>query len=362
MFAMLVRAIKLAIVSHMNPFLNVFNVAKTDKAYHCDTPPCWFMRQAGRYLPEYREVRKNADNFLTMCYTPELATEVTLQPIRRFGMDAAIIFSDILVIPHKLGQHVEFVTGFGPKLEPITSLEDARKLSLDGMTDRLAPVYKALKQTRAALPEETALIGFAGAPWTLLCYMLDGHGKNKFTDARSAIYHQKELVNGLMEFLIEAVSQHLIAQVKAGAQAVQIFDSWADYIPYTHHEALLHEPHKRIIASFKEACPDTPVISFPRAIGARAYEAFAEAVQPDGLSVDQCTDITALNIDKSIVLQGNLDPLQLLGDSAGSNAQARRIIDAMADRPFIFNLGHGMIPTIPPEHLGALINSIRNTS
>ena len=346
----------------MNPFLNVFHHAKLPKPYHQDTPPCWFMRQAGRYLPEYREVRKQADNFLTMCYTPELATEVTLQPIRRFDMDAAIIFSDILVIPHKLGQPVEFITGFGPKLEPISSLDQVKSLDLDGMVDKLAPVYEALRQTRAALPQHTALIGFAGAPWTLLCYMLDGHGKNKFVTARSAIYHQKELVEPLITLLIDAVSQHLIAQIEAGAQAVQIFDSWADYIPYTHHELLLHEPHKRIIANVKRAYPDTPIISFPRAIGARAYEAFAQAVQPDGLSVDQCTDIISLSISNNIVLQGNLDPLQLLGDCEGSARQARNIVDALADRPFIFNLGHGMVPAIPPEHLGALIHSIRNKS
>jgi uroporphyrinogen decarboxylase len=345
----------------MNSYLSVFLNAHQPR-YYCNTPPCWFMRQAGRYLPEYREVRKQAGDFLTMCYTPALATEVTLQPIKRYGMDAAIIFSDILVIPHKLGQHVEFVSGYGPKLSPITSLQGVTNLNLDNMVAQLEPVYEAIRQTRQALPADTALIGFAGAPWTLLCYMLDGHGKDKFATARTAIYDKQPLVTALIELLIEAVAAHLIAQVKAGADAVQLFDSWADYIPYTHRELLLHKPHQRIIALFKAACPNTPFVCFPRGIGKAAYETFAQYVQPDGLSVDQFTDITSLDIDTSIVLQGNLDPHQLLADSEGSNAEARRIIEAMAHRPFIFNLGHGMIPAIPPEHLGALINTIRKAS
>ena len=195
------------------------------------TPPCWFMRQAGRYLPEYRALREKAGGFLNMCYTPELATEITLQPIRRFGMDAAIIFSDILVVPHGLGRPLEFRTGEGPWLEPLTDMAQLQALDLSRMIDHLQPVYAALRATRRELPESTALIGFAGAPWTLLCYMLDGNGKHDFEQARATLYANPALVGGLMRILAEAVSLHLIEQINAGADAVQLFDSWAGFVP-----------------------------------------------------------------------------------------------------------------------------------
>ncbi len=319
------------------------------------------MRQAGRYLPEYRALREDAGDFLTLCYTPELACEVTLQPIRRFGMDAAIIFSDILVVPHGLGRDLSFVKGQGPWLEPLETEEDVSALNQDAMIEFLQPVYEALRITRQELPDDTALIGFAGAPWTLLCYMLDGNGKQDFINARSAIYKTPGLVAALIETLTEAVTAHLIAQIEAGAQAVQLFDSWASHVPAGKREALVFAPAKRIVEAIRAAHPDVPVIGFPRAIGAADMMRYAEMVIPDGLSVDMYTDmgILARRIPESIVLQGNLDPLALVHDMAYVRAEVKRLKEVMADRPFVFNLGHGVLPSTPPSHMKELVECIR---
>lgn len=320
------------------------------------------MRQAGRYLPEYRALRETSGGFLNMCYTPDIATEITLQPIERFGMDAAIIFSDILVIPQGLGQKLEFIQGFGPQLEAITDISVLESLQPDAMIEFLAPVYQAISQTRKSLDNDKALIGFAGAPWTLLCYMLDGNGKEQFTTTRSAIYHSPDLVNSLMALLTDAIAQHLIKQIEAGANAVQLFDSWAAHVPSTHREALIYKPARVIIEQVRAAQPDVPILCFPRGIGEADYVLFADYVEPDGLSVDQSIDIEALAeiIPKHIVLQGNLDPLQLIHDSVGINARAKQLKTAMQTRPFIMNLGHGVLQTTPPEHMAALVETIRS--
>jgi uroporphyrinogen decarboxylase len=320
------------------------------------------MRQAGRYLPEYRALRESAGGFLNMCYTPELATEITLQPIRRYGMDAAIIFSDILVIPHGLGRHLEFRQGEGPWLDPITRMEELQALDLSRMLAFLQPVYAALRATRAALPDATALIGFAGAPWTLLCYMLDGNGKDDFAHARAAIYANPVLVNGLMRILSEAVALHLIEQINAGADAVQLFDSWAAHVPSDHREALIYAPTNHIMARVKKVHPAVPFLCFPRGVGATDYAHFVEQVAPDGISVDYCTDIVSLaaTMPPNLVLQGNLDPLQLVHDIAGIKANVARLKHAMQKRPFIMNLGHGVLPPTPVEHMAQLIEAIRS--
>jgi uroporphyrinogen decarboxylase len=325
-------------------------------------PPCWFMRQAGRYLPEYRELREKAGGFLNMCYTPELATEITLQPIRRFGMDAAIIFSDILVVPHGLGRELEFRTGEGPWLEPLTRIEELQALDIGRMVEFLQPVYQALQATRAALPKETALIGFAGAPWTLLCYMLDGNGKDDFIQARSAIYRDPALVSGLMRILSEAVAYHLIAQIDAGADAVQLFDSWAAHVPASHRAALLYQPAKMIMERVKAVHPGVPVICFPRGIGAEDIRQFVETVAPDGLSVDYCTDMATLakTLPHNLVLQGNLDPLALVYDIEAVRRDVAALKQIMRARPFVMNLGHGVLPSTPTDHMSALIEAIRS--
>ncbi len=320
------------------------------------------MRQAGRYLPEYRELRAEAGGFLKMCYTPELACEITLQPIRRFNMDAAIIFSDILVVPHALGRELTFTTGQGPWLDPITTLAQAEALDVSQMMPHLAPVYEALHLTRAALPADTALIGFAGAPWTLACYLLDGNGKTDFINARSSLYTNPVLLDHLMETLTQAVSEHLIAQIHAGAEAVQLFDSWASHVPSSHKEMLLYRPAKAIVDAVRAVHPTTPIICFPRAIGEADYARYAAYVQPDGLSVDQFTDMVALRelVPDELVLQGNFDPLALVHNMDILTTQVEELRLAMRGRPFVFNLGHGVVPSVPPEHMQQLLDAIRH--
>ncbi len=321
------------------------------------------MRQAGRYLPEYRALREKAGGFLNMCYTPELATEITLQPIRRFGMDAAIIFSDILVVPHGLGRPLEFRTGEGPWLEPLRDMAELQALDLSRMIAHLQPVYAALTATRRELPGTTALIGFAGAPWTLLCYMLDGNGKNDFEKARAAIYTEPALVNGLMRILSEAVALHLIEQINAGADAVQLFDSWAAHVPASHQEALLIQPANHILSRIKTVHPHVPVLCFPRGIGAENVRTYVDKVAPDGISIDQFTDLAALSptLPPNLVMQGNMDPIALVHDIAGVEASVARLKQSLKKRPFIVNLGHGVLPSTPLDHMTRLIASIRAT-
>lgn len=342
----------------MKPFLAPFS------GIVADYPPCWFMRQAGRYLPEYRKIRESAGDFLVMCYTPDLATEITLQPIRRFGMDAAIIFSDILVVPHGLGQPLEFIKGYGPKLEPLVDEDELNLLNVERMVAFLHPVYQAIRQTRAALASHIALIGFAGAPWTLLCYMLDGNGKQDFVRSRTAIYEHPKLVERTIALLTHAIIEHLCQQIEAGADAVQIFDSWASHVPATHREMLVYQPTRMIVQALKARYPHVPVICFPRAIGAHDVQHFDNYVQPDGLSVDYTTDMAALysSISPSVVLQGNLDPLALMASKEVICAQARALVQLMKGRPFVMNLGHGVLPQTPPEHMQALIETIRSGS
>jgi uroporphyrinogen decarboxylase len=321
------------------------------------------MRQAGRYLPEYRALREKAGGFLNMCYTPELATEITLQPIRRFGMDAAIIFSDILLVPQGLGRPLEFRTGEGPWLEPLTDISELHALDIARMSEHLQPVYAALRLTRAQLPEATALIGFAGAPWTLLCYMLDGNGAHDFERTRAALYSNPKLVGSLMRILSEAVAEHLIAQIEAGADAVQIFDSWAAHVPATHREALLIQPVNHIIARIKQTYPHTPVIAFPRGIGAEDVRLYVDKVAPDGLSVDQFTNIETLapTLPPNLVIQGNIDPLALVHDIEAVEATVTRLKQSLKKRPYVVNLGHGVLPSTPIDHMTRLIECIRSS-
>ncbi len=323
-------------------------------------PPVWLMRQAGRYLPEYRALRARAGNFIEFCLTPELATEVTLQPVHRFGMDAAILFADILLVPHALGQSVRFVEGEGPRLEPIRDAAALAQLSDAGAAEILAPVMQTIRGVRAALPAQTTLIGFAGAPWTVATYMIEGQGGSEYEHSRSMAWTQPELFAALMDRLVTATSDYLIAQADAGAQALQLFDSWAGAVPAGLFETAVIEPTARIVAAVKARHPDIPIIGFPRGAGA-ALARYARATGVDGVGVDHMTDLAwvAQAVPQNTALQGNLDPVLLLAGGAAMEEEIRRILDAMAGRPFVFNLGHGVMQPTPPEHVARLVELVQ---
>jgi uroporphyrinogen decarboxylase len=324
------------------------------------TPPIWLMRQAGRYLPEYRSVRATTRSFLDFCYTPEKAVEVTLQPVRRFGLDAAIIFSDILVVPDALGQKVWFEEGEGPKLEPIADPAQFGQLSRERLPERLAPVYAAISATRRALPPDVALLGFAGAPFTLACYMIEGGGSRDFARVKAWAYRNPDSFGLLIDLLVEAIVDHLALQVDAGADAVQLFDSWAGLLPEEQLFALSLEPMIRIAHGVRARHPKVPIIAFPRGVGPAAlmYR------RPDAfsvLSIDTAIGAhwAARELQPTICIQGNLDPIMLLAGGPALKREATRILDKLGHGPFIFNLGHGVVPQTPPEHVAELVQAVR---
>lgn len=316
--------------------------------------PFWLMRQAGRYLPEYRGLRKKAGSFLDLCYNPDMAAEVTLQPIDRFGMDAAIIFSDILVIPHALGQKLDFQEGEGPVLGPLVMEE----LSYDAQ--KLAPVYEAIRKTRQRLSPEKTLIGFAGAPWTVACYMVDGRGGGDFQKTKIFAYAQPEKFDGLVNTLVDAITQHLADQVRAGADTVQIFDSWAGLLPEPYFTRWVIKPAKEIRSRLQKTFPGLPVIGFPRGAG-MLYSDYANNTGMDAVSLDTQTPVAWAKekFKKEICLQGNLDPVLLLTGGKAMEQAVLDILKAAEGRPFVFNLGHGIIKETPPEHVAQLAKIIR---
>ena len=298
-----------------------------------------------------------------MCYTPELAVEITLQPIRRYGFDAAILFSDILVIPDALGADVRFVEGEGPQITPIAREADLARLGFEAFDAHLAPVYATLRQLKVALPPEVTLIGFSGAPWTLAAYMVEGSGSKEWLAPRRLARQQPQLFATMVDLLTEAVTRYLSAQVEAGAEVLQLFDSWAGVLPEPELRRWCIEPTKRIVAELRARHPDVPIIAFPRGIGA-AYAAFADEVPVHGISLD--TTVPAewaartLRRDPALCLQGNLDPVALLADGASLVAEAERIVTSYGDRPFIFNLGHGVMQETPPESVGRLVDYLKS--
>jgi uroporphyrinogen decarboxylase len=326
-------------------------------------PPVWLMRQAGRYLPEYRAVRSGVRSFLELCYSPDLAVEVTLQPIRRYGLDAAIMFSDILVVPDALGAEVRFVEGEGPQLTPLRSEVDLSRLGFQSFHAHLEPVYETLRRLAVSLPAEVTLIGFAGAPWTLAAYMVEGGGSKEFLLARRLARQQPALFAGLIDLLTEAVTRFLDAQVEAGAEVLQLFDSWAGVLPETELRRWCIEPTRRIVAALSAKHPDVPIIAFPRGIGA-GYATFAEEVPVQGISLDTTVPVSwaanALRRDPGLCLQGNLDPVALLADHATLLDEAGRIVSAYGDRPFIFNLGHGVSQETPPDGVARLVDYLKS--
>ncbi len=328
-----------------------------------DVPPIWLMRQAGRYLPEYRTVRSKARDFLDFCYTPALAVEATLQPVRRFAMDGAIVFSDILVIPDALGQKVTFVEGKGPVLEPLSGPEAVAQLSHDRMAEHLVPVYQTLREVAAMLPGETALIGFCGAPWTLATYMVEGGSSREFTRVKGWAYGDPDGFGKLIDVLVDAVAGHLVMQVEAGAEVLQIFDSWAGVLPDRAFWEWSIKPIRAIIERVHAAYPDVPVIGFPKSVGV-LYEPFARETGVAAVSIDPCVplDWAARALQRSVAVQGNLDPVLLLTGGEAMTTAARDICDKLGKGPFVFNLGHGVLPQTPPEHVAELVACVREGS
>ena len=325
------------------------------------TPPVWLMRQAGRYLPEYRAVRATTKSFLEFCYTPDKAVEVTLQPIRRFGFDAAIIFSDILVVPDALGQKVWFEEGEGPKLEALTDPAQFGQLSRARLGDFLAPVYEAIKQTRAALPKETALLGFAGAPFTLACYMIEGSGSKDFAKVKKWAYAHPESFGLLIDLLVDSVIDHLSNQVEAGADGVQLFDSWAGVLPEEQLFRWSLDPLVRIAKGLRERHPSIPIIAFPRAVGPAALM-YRRPDSFTALSIDTGIGAhwAAKELQPHICVQGNLDPIMLVAGGAALEREATRILDKLGHGSFVFNLGHGVVPQTPPDNVARLVEIVRS--
>lgn len=325
-----------------------------------DTPPIWLMRQAGRYLPEYRKVKEEAGSFLDLCYTPKHAIEVTLQPIRRYGFDAAILFSDLPLIAQGLGQELWYEEGGGPRLAPIRDAAGVAALDPGPMTERLTPVYETVEGLSTALPAETTLIGFAGAPWTVACYMVEGGGSREFAEVKGWAFRDPEGFGELIDILVEATASHLCAQARAGAEVLQIFDSWASILPDTEFRRWIIEPTKVLIARIRAEFPDIPIIGFPRAAGVMYGEYVAETgVTAVSLDTTMSRAWAAKNIQSKMPVQGNLDPLALVNGGACLEREVRETLDGFSGGPFVFNLGHGIVKQTPPEHVAALIALVR---
>jgi uroporphyrinogen decarboxylase len=321
-------------------------------------PPVWLMRQAGRYLPEYRATRAKAGSFLDLCYNPDLAVEVTLQPIRRFGFDASILFSDILVVPHALGRDLRFEEGHGPRMTPI-SPDEIDRLDAGGFHAHLTPVYETVRRLRAGLPAETTLIGFCGAPWTVATYMIAGQGSPDQAVTRQFAYREPEAVAKLLGLLADVSADYLIRQVAAGADVVQIFDSWAGVLDDESFRCCCVDPIARLVNRFRDACPDTPVIGFPRGAGA-AYAGFREATGVDALGLDWTVPLPfARQLQASGAVQGNLDPLRLVAGGDALERGVAAILDTLGDGPLVFNLGHGITPEAPIAHVEAMLARVR---
>ncbi|MES2214446.1 MAG: uroporphyrinogen decarboxylase [Pseudomonadota bacterium] len=332
-----------------------------DKKITLTPPPIWIMRQAGRYLPEYRKIRESLGGFLDLCYNPEKAAEVTLQPIKRFDLDAAIIFSDILILPHSMGLNVHFEEGEGPVVERILQESDLKKLKIDKDNEKLQRVYEAISLTRATLRRDKALIGFVGAPWTVATYVLEGRGKHDFSYSREVAYSNPKFVAALIEKLTEQTIHHLLSQIKAGADIVQIFDSWAGVLGEAEYEEFVIKPTIQIVKEIKKQYPNTPIIGFPRGSG-YLYEKYISNTGVDAVGLDQNVPISTMaKFQEKIVVQGNLDPVVLLSDKETIKKKAEDILDKVGrNGKFIFNLGHGILPRTPIENVEYLVECVRS--
>ena len=336
-------------------FLSTLQGTKSGKT------PIWVMRQAGRYLEEYRKIRANQKDFISFCLNPEQASAVTLQPIARYGFDAAIIFSDILIIPWAMNRNVRFKTGVGPLLDPMENPNDIDASCLDGLRLKLAPVGQALTLTRAALPPETTLIGFAGAPWTLITYMAEGGTSRDFLKARQWAWQNKKALDGLLDILVDATISFLSLQAQSGAQTLMLFDSWAGVVPATQRDWLVTKPVRAIVEGVRKNGHKQPIIGFPKGIGEGLIRYAAES-GVDAIGLDHGVDPVwaGQNLPAKMPVQGNLDPLSLLNAGVDMFQDIDHILEAFHDRPHIFNLGHGITPVTPVENVQKMIDHIRN--
>ena len=324
-------------------------------------PPIWMMRQAGRYLPEYRELRAKAGSFLNLCYNPEMAAEVTLQPIRRFGFDAAILFSDILVIPHALGQKLWFVEGEGPRLEPVPDEARFRELHEEADQAVLAPIYETVARVKAALPRETALIGFCGAPWTVATYMVAGRGTPDKAPAKELFARDPALFQRLIDRIVDSSADYLCRQIEAGVDAVQIFDSWAGSLDPEAFERWCIAPTRRLVELVRARHPRARIIGFPRGAGA-GIPAYVRATSVNAVSLETeiDRDFVREQIQSLVPVQGHLDPLVLRAGGPELESEVAAIRAAFGERPFIFNLGHGILPDTPIAHVERLLAAVRS--
>jgi len=319
----------------------------------CPRPPWWLMRQAGRYLPEYRALRAQAANFIDFCLTPRLAAEATLQPVRRFSMDAAILFADILLIPRALGQKVEF-GDHGPSLDAISPETGVAALSDRGLA-ALDPVCETIRLVKSQLPDGTTLIGFAGAPWTVATYMAEGGASRDYPAVKGWAYRDPPGFQALIDLVSEATTSYLGAQIEAGAEAVQLFDSWSGVLPERQFALWVIEPTKRIVESLKRRYPQIPVIGFPRG-GGFLYERYAAETGVDAVSLDTTVPLGVARerLQSRVAVQGNLDPIALLAGGTALEQAVRDIRETLGRGPFVFNLGHGVLPQTPPDHVATL--------
>ena len=327
-----------------------------------NTPPVWMMRQAGRYLPEYRATRAQAGDFLSLCYTPDLAAEVTLQPIRRYGFDAAILFADILLVPQALGADLWFETGEGPRLSTVTTPGELAALKgADDIHETLAPIYETVRILARELPENTALIGFAGAPWTVATYMIAGRGTPDQGPAHGLMAADRATFEGLLDRITEATISYLSKQIEAGAEVVKLFDSWAGSLKGADFDKYAQEPTKRIIAALKQEHPGIPVIAFPREAGER-YVGFAKATGADCVAVDNSVSAqwVAQNVQVDGCVQGNLDPKHMVTGGQALVDETKRIVETFRKGPHVFNLGHGITPDADPENVALMVETVRS--
>ncbi|MBR0684997.1 uroporphyrinogen decarboxylase [Bradyrhizobium manausense] len=340
--------------SATKPFIDVLSGQRQS------IPPMWMMRQAGRYLPEYREVRAKADGFLDLCFNPELAAEVTLQPIRRFGFDAAIIFSDILVVPYALGRSVRFEVGEGPRLEPLDDPAKVGTLAARADFGKLAPVFEALKIVRGALDPKIALIGFCGAPWTVATYMVAGQSTPDQAPARMMAYRHPEAFSKIIDVLVENSIQYLLAQLEAGANALQIFDTWAGVLPSAEFARWSTEPTRRIVEGVRAKVPDAKIIGFPRGAGAQ-LPGYVEATGVNAVSIDWTAEPAFIRerVQSKVAVQGNLDPLALITGGAALDRAVDDVLANFSQGRFIFNLGHGIQPETPIAHVEQMLKRVR---
>lgn len=332
---------------------------QTLKGQPSERVPFWFMRQAGRYLAEYREVRSQAKNFMNFCYSPDLATEVTLQPLRRFDMDAAILFADILIVPDGLGQKVWFTPGKGPELEPVRDQAAVDRLNPAAVLDKVAPIFETVRRVRADLPGDKALIGFAGAPWTVMTYMIEGEGSRDHAAARQLGYGHPHVFGALLERVVDATADYLIAQIDAGADAVQIFDSWSAALPERAFRDWVIAPTKEIVRRIRTRHAETPIIGFPRLAGSM-IEAYAAETGVTALGLDTGVSPTYARdvLQPKMTVQGMLDPHMVVAGGPAMEAEAKLLLETLSGGGHIFNLGHGFVPETPVDHVGALSEQI----